>query len=473
VELVRTRRSQVRPNPWPEILHCQLSRNSRLVWVFPEAAVPGPTIWAGLRGWVKAFRAVGLEPGDRLVVGGPPGLGWVGPVLAGLWLEATLCLVPQGENVEAVGAELDARLSLGPGGRPDWDRDGQPTFRAAPRLAQLAPSPKARFILRTSGTGGQRKWIALSDANVLAVLRSHLPVLGLNARHRMLSTLPWSHAFGLVLEFLAALCVGASLVRCAEPRDADEHVRLFHYRKLDWWNAVPAMMRRFADKNHENLARLRGGIVGGAAIDPATSTMLAGSALRIGYGQTEASPGLLLGDAGEFVPGLIGRPVGCQVRISSNDELEFSGPNACLGHWSEGIVLAPPDRWVQTGDTARKEGNRYFFLGRKDDQVRLENGRTFSALAAERTLLRLCPDLSEVMIWSPDGVELALAFTGPASPDAKMLAEALGTLTTRLHTVQQINPERWRYTSKGDIDRTAMRRTIVPGDGDRLRFSFP
>ena len=297
MELVRTRRSQVRPNPWPEILHCQLSRNSRLVWVFPEAAVPGPTIWAGLRGWVKAFRAVGLEPGDRLVVGGPPGLGWVGPVLAGLWLEATLCLVPQGENVEAVGAELDARLSLGPGGRPDWDRDGQPTFRAAPRLAQLAPSPKARFILRTSGTGGQRKWIALSDANVLAVLRSHLPVLGLNARHRMLSTLPWSHAFGLVLEFLAALCVGASLVRCAEPRDADEHVRLFHYRKLDWWNAVPAMMRRFADKNHENLARLRGGIVGGAAIDPATSTMLAGSALRIGYGQTEASPGLLLGDA--------------------------------------------------------------------------------------------------------------------------------------------------------------------------------
>jgi acyl-CoA synthetase (AMP-forming)/AMP-acid ligase II len=128
----------------------------------------------------------------------------------------------------------------------------------APRTVQLPRSPEARFLLRTSGTAGERKWIALSDANLFAVLRSHLPVLGLNVRHRMLSTLPWSHAFGLVLEFLAAVCVGASLVRCSEPRDPDEHVRLLRECKLDWWNAVPAMVRRFAEKNYESLAMLRG-----------------------------------------------------------------------------------------------------------------------------------------------------------------------------------------------------------------------
>jgi hypothetical protein len=133
-------------NPWREILYPQLALNPRLVWVFPEAAVSGPTIWVGLRGWVKAFRAVGLEPGDRLVVGGPPGLGWVGAVLAGLWLEATLCLVPQGENVAAVGEELDARLILGPGGRTHWDRDGQPTLGGAPRTAQLPRSRETNFF---------------------------------------------------------------------------------------------------------------------------------------------------------------------------------------------------------------------------------------------------------------------------------------------------------------------------------------
>jgi long-subunit acyl-CoA synthetase (AMP-forming) len=193
---------------------------------------------------------------------------------------------------------------------------------------------------------------------------------------------------------------------------------------------------------------------------------LAGSALRVGYGQTEASPGLLLGSVGEFVPGLIGRPVGCQVRLSSNDELEFTGPNACLGHWSDGIALAQTDRWVETGDIAWKEGDRYFFLGRRDDQVRLENGRTFLALVAERTLRRLCPDLSEVMVWSPDGLSLAIAFTGPAALDAMMLAEALGALTSRLRTVHQLHPECWRYTPKGDVDRTAVRRMMV-------RFPFP
>jgi long-subunit acyl-CoA synthetase (AMP-forming) len=169
----------------------------------------------------------------------------------------------------------------------------------------------------------------------------------------------------------------------------------------------------------------------------------------------------MLGSAGEFVPGLIGRPLGCQVRVSRDGDLAFAGPNACLGHWSEGIIHAPLDRWVETGDIARKEGDRYFFLGRRDDQVRLENGRTFSALAAQRTLQRLCPDLSEVMIWSPDGVGLAIAFTGPSAPDAKMLAEALGALSPRLRTVQRVDPEYWRYTPKGDLDRTAVRRTLV------------
>jgi hypothetical protein len=53
--------------------------------------------------------------------------------------------------------------------------------------------------------------------------------------------------------------------------------------------------------------------------------------------------------------------VGCLVRLSSNGELEFTGPNACLGHWAEGIVLARTDRWVETWDMARKEGDRYFF----------------------------------------------------------------------------------------------------------------
>jgi hypothetical protein len=53
------------------------------------------------------------------------------------------------------------------------------------------------------------------------------------------------------------------------------------------------------------------------------------------------------------------------------------------------------------------------------------------------------------------------AFTGPAASDAMMLAPALGALTSRLRTVHQLNPECWRYTPKGDVDRTAVRKTMV------------
>ncbi|MBV8376174.1 MAG: hypothetical protein JO279_04150 [Verrucomicrobia bacterium] len=40
----------------------------------------------------------------------------------------------------------------------------------------------------------------------------------------------------------------------------------------------------------------------GAAINPAVSSTLAESSLRIGYGQTEVSAGVRLGAAGEFSP---------------------------------------------------------------------------------------------------------------------------------------------------------------------------
>ncbi|HEY0793219.1 MAG TPA: AMP-binding protein [Chthoniobacterales bacterium] len=450
------------PRPWREILRTQLPHRPQLVWVLPEAAVPGPTIWTGLRGWVKAFRTVGLKPGDRVAVGGTPGLGWIGAVLAGLWVEATLCLVPPGESLPAAGEELDARFIVGPGGWIQWDCHGQPTVAACARRPVPGPrSPEARFLLASSGTDGRRKWIALSDANLLAVLRSHLPILGLNAQRRLLSTLPWCHAFGLVLEFLAALSVGASLVRCSEPRDADEQRCLVHQWQLNWWNLVPAMVRPFANTAPGAFGAFQGGIVGGAAISPGISALLAGSTLRVGYGQTEASPGIMLGAVGEFVPGLIGRPVGCEVRLSPDAELEFSGSNACFGHWCEGIVRAAPDRWVKTGDGACKEVDRYLFLGRRDDQVRMGNGRTFSALRVERTLQGLCPAVAEVMVWSPDGADLAMAFTGPA-PHPSAVAEALGPLARRLRTVQQIGAECWRYTPKGDLDRT-LTRTILHG----------
>jgi len=451
-----------RANPWRAIIRQALCETPGLVWVFPAAAVPAATLWRGMRGWVECLRELRIEPGDRLVLSGTPDFGWVGAAFAALWLETTLVLPPAGEEPGATADLLDARLVIGPGGQIDWDEHGQPKVRAPVRLTRGLARPEVRFLLRTSGTGGEARWLALSDANVLAVLASHLPVLGLDRTHRLLSTLPWSHAFGLVLECLAALRAGASLVRCAAPADAADQVRLARTWKLDWWCAVPAMVRRLAAEpaGPAVLASLRGGIIGGAALTSETCAMLAGTRLRVGYGQTEASPGITLGAPGEFFPNLLGRPVGCAVRLNADGHIEFSGANACLGRWplTDPVLPVPPrSLWQDTGDLGRIEDGTCFFMGRRDDLVRLDNGRTLSAIDYEQRLQERSPSIGEIMLWSPDGHVLSLAFTGVA-PEIALLAECLGPLAGRVRVLPRMPIETWRITPKGEIDRVALRR---------------
>ena len=408
------------------------------------------------------LRELGLAPGDRLVLAGTPEIGWVGAALAALWLEATLVLHPSGDDPSATAELLDARLVIGSGGQISWDAQGQPQMGALCRPTRGCALPAVRFLLRTSGTGGDARWFALSDANVLTVLDSHLPVLGLDRTHRLLSTLPWSHAFGLVLEFLAALRAGASLVRCAAPATPAEQIALACMWKLDWWCAVPAMVRRITAEPEglAMLAALRGGIVGGAALTAETCTLLAGTHLRVGYGQTEASPGIMLGAPGEFSPDLLGRPVGCAVRLGEGGGIKFCGANACLGRWpvaGSAANLSAEASWRETGDLGREESGVYFFTGRRDDLIRFDNGRTLSALRCERRLQERNPDIGETLLWSTDGRILSLAFTG-VEPNSAVVRECLGSLADRVRILPRVAIESWRFTPKGEMDRVALRR---------------
>ncbi len=453
-------------NPWRAVVREGLCDTPGLLWSFPGAAVPGPTLWRAVRGWVEFFRAQKLAPGDRVVLGGNPDFGWTAAFLAGLWLELTLVPISPRLEAEVVAELLDARLALGPGGHINWDANGEPHAMRAQRKTCSAAQPAARFLISTSGTGGSPRWIALSDANVGAVLASHLPVLGLTRTDRLLSTLPWSHAFGLVLEFLAALKTGASLVRSAAPADVNEHLRLARQWKLNWWCAVPAMVRHLAGESAGPgfLNALRGGVVGGAAITAELAAILTGTRLRVGYGQTEAAPGIMLGDPGDFVPDILGRPVGCEVRQSEEGEIEFCGPNACLGLWPPAEF--PPQRppgpgWVATGDFGHTVGGTYFFEGRRDDLIRLENGRSVSALALERKFRAASPTIGRVALWSPDTRRLAVAFTG-AEPTSVLLAECLGPLASRAWVLPRVGESQWPLTVKGELDRPALRRQLTP-----------
>jgi len=464
------------PNPWHPLLYEGL-RDQGLPAVIEEGAItPGGSLWTGARLWTEAFRDTSLRVGDRLVLALPPSTAFVQVLVAALWEGLTIALATPGDDINTLCDALDARAAVAPQPGPHtWTADshaGPDTPPETLRPTDTDRTPDVRFLLRTSGTTQLARWIALSDRNVLSVLASHLPHLTLR-NARVLSVLPWSHAFGLVLDLFPGLLAGAEIIRDPEGgRDPSSLVALGEEWSATHLSAVPLTMERLLrhDGGPSLLNRLHGGIVGGAPVSGPLADHLSETRLRAGYGQTEAAPGITLGPPGRWAANYLGRPLGCDVTVADDGELLFEGSNACIGVWRrhEGLDRLDPDRTVRTGDLVRREGDDLFFEGRKDTAFKLSNGRLVRAGAWEGRLKSTYSFLHDALLFTPDGTDLALALCtdGPSEhvPSLDDLQNVLGAVGTRLAEVTTVSPEDWIQLPKGTVDRDAMTRWLRKAD---------
>lgn len=491
---------QTEPLSWRTRLYERLRGRAYPLFSFGNCIVPAAATWAGARLWTTAFRAAGLVPGDRIVLALAPDVAFVQVLVAALWEGYTIIpVVPPAHTNGLTGIleTFDARCAVADrayGLSCVWvgtNCEGPQNETVSLRAARHVPTPEARFLLSTSGTtarpGMSGRSIALSDANVLSVLDSHLPHLGLHeAESRVLSILPWCHAFGLVLDLLAALLAGAEISVPVVPKEpggfgprsleavceAGEQMQVTHL------NMVPLVAARLGQtvRGYKLLQSLKGGIVGGAPIGSEVADLLATTRLRVGYGLTEAGPGVALGEPGIW-PGAnyLGQPLGCETLVAVSDdapltdkrnpavagELFFRGPNAHLGEWTaqEGFHTLPPNRWVATGDLVQ-EDDGLFFAGRRDDAFKLANGRRVEAGVWENRLREGFPALSDVLLYSPDGQQLAalvsITSSKPAQiPTVKQFSEALGPLGARFANLRVVPTDFWVRTPKGTRIRAA------------------
>jgi len=460
------------PNPWHDLLYDRLRDEALPALIADDTITPGASLWTGSRLWTESFRAAGLESGDRLVIALPPGTAFTQVLVAALWEGCTIALAPPTEDLDDLLDTLDARAAVTTrDGRYAWQSDeyaGPCTTPDRLRSPRTDRTPDVRFLLRTSGTTGHARWVALSDHNVLSVLASHLPHFSLHDA-RVLSVLPWTHAFGLVLDFFPALLAGAEIIRDPEGgRDPESLLRLRDAWGATHLSAVPLTIQRLIDTSGgwRLLRQLQGGIVGGAPVSGPLAERLSYTCLRAGYGQTEASPGIALGPPGQWDAHYLGRPVGCEVAIADDGELLFEGPNACVGFWRDGSLdRLDPDRTVRTGDLVRREDGDLFFRGRTDDAFKLSNGRLVQAGALEATLKTDHPALRDALVFTPDGDDVAVALCpdDPADtlPSAEDVREALGSLGSRLVWTTTVPPDRWITLPKGTVDRQAMTDTLT------------
>jgi acyl-CoA synthetase (AMP-forming)/AMP-acid ligase II len=459
-------------NPWRSLLYDRLREQGLPALIADDTITPGGSLWTGARLWTEAFRDTSLRAGDRLVIALPPSTAFVQVLVAALWEGLTVALAPPRDDIEQLCTALDARAAVASRPGPHtWAASACAGPTSTPetlRPADTGRTPDVRFLLRTSGTTQLARWIALSDRNVLSVLASHLPHLTLR-NARVLSVLPWSHAFGLVLELFPALLAGAEIIRDPEGgRDPSTLVALGDQWDVTHLSAVPLTVQRLL--KHEGgaslLDRLHGGIIGGAPVSGPLADRLAETRLRAGYGQTEAAPGIALGPPGRWAANYLGRPVGCEVAMADDGELLFDGPNACVGVWrrGEGLDRTDPTRTVRTGDLVRRKGDDLFFEGRKGASFKLSNGRLVRAGAWEARLKSKYPFLHDVLLFTPGGTDVALALCtdrpSDEVPSLEDLRNDLSSLGSRLAAATTVSPDNWAQLPKGTVDRTEMTRRL-------------
>lgn len=343
------------------------------------------------------LRAIGLEPGDRVLTWSPSM-----PELAAAYfgaMRARLIYVPLDlrMSVEAVEGIVRAsgsrHLVLGTGRDAPDPREarlehfpttsvevlcaepepGDPLFPpdwGAVQAAWEAPAPDEIFqLVFTSGTTGTPKGVILAHDNVLASIATFHEVMP-HLEHRIVSLLPLSHLFEQAVGLFYALSVGADVlyVRSRNPRVIFDALRdhrvtsmIVVPQVLDlFWSAIArevdkrgrtaafdrlrgiarhlpmAIRRRMFGSVHKQLGgHFRLFVCSGAFLPPALQQGWEdlGVIVMEGYGATETGIASCT-TLGDHGLGTVGRPpAGIQVRLAPDGEIQFQGKTLFKGYW--------------------------------------------------------------------------------------------------------------------------------------------
>lgn len=458
---------------WRSTLYDNLRDSANPLFLFRETTIPAASIWTGSRHWVRTFREHNLGEGDRIVIDLPPGPEFIQVIVAVFWEKLSAILIPPDEPPRSADHfDAVARIVREDGIKAcsDWvceSIDG-PEITPDELNHQSQPkTPQVRFWLRTSGSTGKPNWIGLSDTNLGSVVKSHNPRL--NHSNKLLSYLPWNHCFGFVFDLLHVLTTEKTLVRDYKGGSSIKQlIDLMMKHEADHLNSVPIIVKKLLrEDSFDILSTINDGIVGGAPVDSELSNQLNGSRFRVGYGQTEASPGIALGQRGSFDTHYLGEPLGCQARIKANDVLEFYGNNTHVGLLSPGNdpsfeTLQVP-RWQSTGDLVEYESGKLHFKGRIDHRMKLPNGRFISPVAIEQ---KLADQYDEDMTFflTQDGSERLILIAPKEITTEERIKETLfsiiGEASNYLDEVIFLDQEKFAFTSKGTLDRVRTQESI-------------
>jgi long-chain acyl-CoA synthetase len=372
------------------------------------------------------LRALGLGPGDRVLVWTPSG-----PAVPALYfgaMRARVTFVPldlrmSSGAIERIVARADARrLVLGEGRDAPDPADARLEHFPTSFVEQLAADTDASFpddwqsqvdgwprpqgpdiaeIVFTSGTTGEPKGVVLTHANLIGTIDAAHNLIP-EQEHRAVSLLPLSHLLEQVATVYYAMTVGAHVlyVRSRNPRVIFEAIRDHRTTSLVlvpqimalFWAAIEAevarqgrltafnrlrriarrlpfpVRRRIFSRVHRQLGGSLNLIVSAAAFLPPSLQQAwedLGVVVMQGYGATECGVASATSQRDHGL-GTVGRTIPpVKVKLAGDGEILVSGPTLFGGYWRDPATMSDSftaDGWYKTGDIGRHDASGHLIL---------------------------------------------------------------------------------------------------------------
>lgn len=377
--------------------------------------------------------------------------------------------------------------------------DGGPAYAPQPRLSDADVPPGTALVLRTSGSTGNPREVALSAAALRASAEATHERLG--GPGRWLLVLPPTHVAGVQVITRSLMASGGvdpdtldHFTAAGFAALATDFTDLLAHGPRAYVSLVPTQLHRLvaaADDGDraglDALARFDAVLVGGAAAPAPLLARARAAGVRVvtTYGMSETSGGCVYD----------GVPLrGVRVRLadagsalaSGTGVVELSGPMLAEGYVGDPEATAAafrtdPDgtRWFRTSDLGRLDDGRLTVLGRADDVI-VTGGVNVAPAAVEDTIAEHLAGLGTpgeaCVVGVPDAewgqaVVAVVAMTGgtaspaPVPPGGTGLTDAGGELLAGLRTA--VGQRLGAPSAPRRVYRTAALPTRGPGKTDR------
>ncbi len=285
--------------------------------------------------------------------------------------------------------------------------------RKSTQAAEISPHSGALLIF-TSGSTGSPKAALLSQANLLASVRSIELAWRWSSDDTLLLTLPLSHMHGLGVGLYGTLTTGARLV-LQDGFEAATALAAIKTHSATMFFGVPTIYTRLLESGSlAELASLRLCVCGSAPLSVDTHHEIfkkTGHHILERYGMTETAMLVSNPYDGERRPGTIGFPLpGVEVRLAEEtNEIQVRGPSVFAGYWNADQASATAQTttqanntfvdgdWFCTGDVGEISADGYVSIVGRLKEIIITGGFNVHPREVEETICQH-PGVSECAI---------------------------------------------------------------------------